>query len=61
MAGIGIATPSSTSHPPSGGQMVWAHNPAAWIGIVICVLLLAAWFGEDARRQERERDASREG
>lgn len=26
------------------GTFVWAHNPAAWIGIAICVVLLLTWL-----------------
>lgn len=29
--------------------LVWAHNPAAVIGVVICVLLLIAWWREHGR------------
>lgn len=27
---------------------VWAHNPAAWVGIALCVLLLLLWLDRNA-------------
>lgn len=40
-------------------QYVFAHNPAAWIGVAICVFLLLLWFkGEKSEDSDGQNDQS---
>lgn len=43
----------------TGTHLAWAHNPSAWIGIVLCVVLLLLWRDRNAvtlRRRKRDWD-----
>lgn len=42
--------------PGNQDQILFSHNPAAWIGVILCIFLLNLWFKEDAKRKTQELD-----
>jgi len=48
MSGYGMA--QTTEH--HSGTLTLAHNPSAFIGVVMCVFLLSIWF--EVRAADRE-------
>lgn len=44
MLAYGSARPMTNSHSTTNEYLEIAHNPSAWIGIFLCILLLRVWY-----------------
>lgn len=52
--GPSTSVPSDTAHVVIG----WSANYAAIVGVVICILLLVAWFEAEGQRRREAEDES---
>jgi hypothetical protein len=56
-AGPLFAHPTRTAADPA--QLMWSHNTAAWVGVVLCIIILLVWHHLDATVWAKDRKRKR--